>query len=83
MRHRSIEVSVPSVYSTSRPNFNRSHHGRPWDFFFREGQGPGLGDMAIRKRNFLNKFCVTNNELCKIFTDRAKKELTTLLADYC
>jgi len=35
--------------------------------------------MAIRKRNFLNKFCVYN-ELCKIFTDRAKKELATLLA---
>ena len=36
--------------------------------------------IAIRKRNFLNKFCVSNNELCKIFTDRAKKELATLLA---
>ena len=30
--------------------------------------------------NFMNKFCVSNDELCKIFTDRAKKELATLLA---
>ena len=36
---------------------------------------------AIRKKNFLNKFCVTNNELCKVFTDYAKKDLATLLAD--
>jgi len=28
-----------------------------------------------------NKFCVTNNELCKVFTDHAKKELAALLAD--
>jgi len=27
------------------------------------------------------KFCVANNKLCKIFTDHAKKELATLLAD--
>ena len=41
---------------------------------------PAEKAIAIRKRNFLNKFCVSNNELCKIFTDRAKKELATLLA---
>jgi len=42
---------------------------------------PAEKAIAIRKRNFLNKFCVTNNELCKVFTDHAKKELATLLAD--
>ena len=42
---------------------------------------PAEKAIAIRKRNFLNKFCVSNNELCKVFTDRAKKELATLLAD--
>jgi len=41
---------------------------------------PAEKAIAIRKRNFLNRFCVSNNELCKIFTDRAKKELATLLA---
>ena len=41
---------------------------------------PAEKAIAIRKRNFLNKFSVSNNELCKIFTDRAKKELATLLA---
>ena len=41
---------------------------------------PAEKAIAIRKRNFLNKFCVSNNELCKIFTDRAKTELATLLA---
>jgi len=41
---------------------------------------PAEKAIAIHKRNFLNKFCVTNNELCKIFTDHAK-ELATLLAD--
>jgi len=34
--------------------------------------------IAIRKKNFLNKFCVTNNESCTVFTDHAKKELATL-----
>ena len=42
---------------------------------------PAEKAIAIRKRNFLNKFCVTNNELYKIFTGHAKKELATLLAD--
>ena len=42
---------------------------------------PAEKAVAIRKRNFLNKFCVTNNELCTVFTDHAKKELATLLAD--
>jgi len=42
---------------------------------------PAEKAIAIRKRNFLNKFCVTNNELCKVFTDHAKKELATLLTD--
>ena len=42
---------------------------------------PAEKAIAIRKRNFLNKFRVTNNELCKVFTDHAKKELATLLAD--
>ena len=32
---------------------------------------PAEKAIAIRKQNFLNKFCVSNNELCKIFTDRA------------
>jgi len=41
---------------------------------------PAEKAIAIRKRNFLNKFCVSNNELCKVFTDHAKKELATLLA---
>ena len=41
---------------------------------------PAEKAIAIRKRNFLNMFCVSNNELCKIFTYRAKKELATLLA---
>ena len=41
---------------------------------------PAEKAIVIRKRNFLNKFCVSDNELCKIFTDRAKKELATLLA---
>ena len=42
---------------------------------------PAEKAIAIRKRKFLNKCCVTDNELCKIFTDHAKKELATLLAD--
>jgi len=42
---------------------------------------PAEKAIAIRKRNFLNKFCVNNNELRKIFTDHAKKELAILLAD--
>jgi len=42
---------------------------------------PAEKAIAIRKRNFLNKFCVNNNELCKIFTDHEKKELAILLAD--
>jgi len=42
---------------------------------------PAEKPIAIRKRNVLNKFCVTNNELCKVFTDHAKKELATCLAD--
>jgi len=42
---------------------------------------PAEKAIAIRKRNFLNMFCVSNNELCKVFTDRAKKELATLLVD--
>jgi len=42
---------------------------------------PAEKAIAIRKRNFLNKFCVINNELCKVFTDDAKKELATVLAD--
>jgi len=42
---------------------------------------PAEKAIAIRKRNFLNKFCVTNNELCNVFTDHAKKELATLLED--
>jgi len=33
---------------------------------------PAEKAIAIRKRNFLNRFCVSNNELCKVFTDRAK-----------
>ena len=37
--------------------------------------------LLFAKRIFLNTFCVTNNELCKIFTDHAKKELAALLAD--
>jgi len=41
---------------------------------------PAEKAIAIRIRNFLNKFCVSIHELCKIFTDRAKKELATLLA---
>ena len=43
---------------------------------------PAEKAIANRKRNFWNnKFCVNNNELCKIFTDNAKKELAILLAD--
>ena len=42
---------------------------------------PAEKAIAIRKRNFLNKFCVSNNELCKIFTDGVKIKLATLLAD--
>ena len=42
---------------------------------------PAEKAIAICKRNFLNEFCVTNNELCKVFTIHAKKELATLLAD--
>jgi len=42
---------------------------------------PAEKAIAIRERNFLNKFCVTNSELCKVFTDRVKKELATLLAN--
>jgi len=44
---------------------------------------PAEKAIAIRKRNFLKKFCVTNrpNELCKVFTDHAKKELAILLSD--
>jgi len=30
---------------------------------------------------WMNKFRVTNNKLCKVFTDHANKELATLLAD--
>jgi len=41
---------------------------------------PAEKAIAICRRNLLNKFCVSNNELCKMFTDRAKKELATLLA---
>jgi len=43
---------------------------------------PAEKATAIRKRNFLNKFCVSYNELCKIFTDRAKQELATFLFYY-
>ena len=39
---------------------------------------PAEKAIAIRKRNFLTKFSVTNDELCKIFTDRAKRELATI-----
>jgi len=42
---------------------------------------PAEKAIAIHRRNFLNKFCVNNNELCKIFTVNAKKELAILLAD--
>ena len=42
---------------------------------------PAEKAIAIRKMIFSNTFCVTNNELCKVFTDHAKKELATLLAD--
>ena len=38
-------------------------------------------EKAIRKHNFVNKLCVTNNDLCKIFTDHTKNELAILLAD--
>jgi len=37
--------------------------------------------IAIRKRNFLKTFYVSNIKLCKIFSDQAKKKLATLLAD--
>jgi len=42
---------------------------------------PAEKAIALRKRNIRNKFCVSNNEFGKVFTDRAKKELATLLAD--
>jgi len=42
---------------------------------------PAEKAIAIRKTNFLNKFCVNNNELCLQFTDNAKKELAILLDD--
>jgi len=41
---------------------------------------PAEKAIASRKRHFFkNKFYVTNNEFCKVFTDHAKKELATLL----
>ena len=43
---------------------------------------PAEKAIAIRKRNFLNKFCVFNNELCKIFTDRAKKKTGNIVSLY-
>jgi len=42
---------------------------------------PAKKAITIRKRNILNKFCVSNYELCMVFNNRAKKELATLLAD--
>jgi len=42
---------------------------------------PAEKAIALRKRNIWNTSCVSNKELCKVFTDRAKKELATLLAD--
>ena len=42
---------------------------------------PAEKAIAIRKRNFLNKFCVNKFEWCKTFTDNAKKEVAILLAD--
>ena len=37
--------------------------------------------IAIRKRKFLNKFCVIHNALCRIFVAIAKTELESFCTD--
>ena len=37
--------------------------------------------IAIRKRKFLNKFCVIQNTLCRIFVAIAKTELESCCTD--
>jgi len=69
------------VNSTFRKNFNTTSQEVADICLEMFNCLPAEKAITIRKRNFLNTFCVTNNELCKTFTDHANKELATLLAD--